>query len=253
MSYFESFDGIKLYFEEQGVGPPVVLLHGLSASIDLNWRQPGIWKAVLDTGKRVIGVDARGHGRSDKPHDLAAYQDYAMVRDVRALFDHLALDRADVVGYSMGAATALRFAANEPRLGRLVLGGIGGDPARWAAADGRDSARARGRRMLAGLEADDPSTLDDKLARRARRLMEARGNDLKAMAAILRAGPPLDATFDPATVTATTLVVCGDNDVSPEPLAAALPNATALVLEGDHEGVVTNSALAVAIADFVAA
>jgi pimeloyl-ACP methyl ester carboxylesterase len=253
VSYFESFDGTKLYFEEEGDGPPAVLLHGLSASIDLNWRQPGIWTAVLDTGRRVIGVDARGHGRSDKPHDPVAYQDHAMVRDVRALFDHLALEHADVIGYSMGAATALRFAANELRLRRLVLGGIGGDPTRWAAEDGRGSVRARGKRMLAGLETDDPSTLDDKLARQARRLMEARGNDLRAMAAILRAGLPLDATFDPATVTAPTLVVCGDNDISPEPLAASLPNATALVLEGDHEGVVTNPALAAAIAEFVGA
>jgi len=249
VSYIASFDGTKLYVEEEGDGPPVVLLHGLTSSIDGNWRQPGIWQALLEAGKRVIGFDARGHGRSDKPHDPAAYENQAMARDVQVLFDHLALDRADVVGYSMGAVTALRFAPNEPRLRRLVVGGIGGDPAEWASGD---AIIRRAARMLAGIEATDPSALDDRLARRARRLMEARGNDLKAMAAVLRARNPRTEGSNLSAIAVPTLVVCGDRDASPEPLAAALPAGTALILEGDHEGVVVNPELATAIARFIA-
>ena len=126
MAEFATFDGIELHYEEEGAGPPVVLLHGLSSSIKGNWRDPGIWSALVDSGKRVIGLDARGHGRSAKPHDPSSYRDRAMVRDVGAFFDHLGLERTDLVGYSMGAATAIRFAVGEPRLRRLVLGGIGG-------------------------------------------------------------------------------------------------------------------------------
>jgi pimeloyl-ACP methyl ester carboxylesterase len=71
------------------------------------------------------------------------------------------------------------------------------------------------------------------------------------MAAIQRARRPLGGDFDPRAVTVATLVVCGDKDTSPHDLAAALPNARSLVLEGDHEGVVINPALARAITDFL--
>jgi pimeloyl-ACP methyl ester carboxylesterase len=251
VDHFESFDGTKLCYDEEGDGPPVVLLHGFTSSVDGNWRQPGIWRALTDAGKRAIGFDARGHGRSGKPHDPAAYENQAMVRDVAAFFDHLALTEADLVGYSMGAATAIRFAATDGRLRRLVLGGIGGDPAKWAAAETVEARAKMGRRMLAAAEATNPDAIEDRLTRRIRRLMEARGNDLQAMAAIQRARRPLGEDFDPSLVTAPTLVVCGDKDTPPDALAAALPHATAVVLEGDHEGVVINPALAKAIASFV--
>src|SRR5205085_8769500 len=61
---FTSVDGTRLYYEEEGTGTPVVLLHGLSSSTKGNWQDPGIWTALVDAGKRVIGLDARGHGRS---------------------------------------------------------------------------------------------------------------------------------------------------------------------------------------------
>jgi pimeloyl-ACP methyl ester carboxylesterase len=249
---FASVDGTKLYYEEEGTGTPVVLLHGLSSSIKGNWQEPGIWAALVDVGKRVIGLDARGHGRSDKPHDQAAYKDHAMVRDVQAFLDHLGLERTDLVGYSMGAGTALRFAAGERRVRRLVLGGIGGDPTKWGSSEGEARANMS-KRWLAGLEADDPSAIEDKVARAARKLFEARGNDLQAIAALLRGNRHLAGDIDLDDISAQTLVVCGDQDMSPYKLAAALPRAEALVLEGDHEGVVINPELAKAIASFVSA
>src|SRR5437870_9129358 len=79
---FTSFDGTKLFYLEEGEGPPAVLLHGLTSSTEGNWRRPGIWNALLDAGKRIVGLDARGHGRSDKPHDPRAYERESMVHDV---------------------------------------------------------------------------------------------------------------------------------------------------------------------------
>src|SRR5689334_11895839 len=122
MASFDSFDGVPLYYEREGEGQPVVLLHGFTSSIEGNWKRPGIWQAIVDSGCSVIGLDARGHGKSSKPHDVAAYENDAMVRDVDALLQHLSLSRVDVVGYSMGAMTALRFAIGESRVRRLVLG-----------------------------------------------------------------------------------------------------------------------------------
>lgn len=250
MAEFTSFDGTHLYYEEEGAGTPVVLLHGLSSSTSGNWQEPGIWDALLGAGKRVIGLDARGHGRSDKPHDPSAYENHAMVRDVGTFFDQLGLDQTDLAGYSMGASTAIRFAATDRRLRRLVLGGVGGDPAKWGSSEGEDRTKMT-TRWLAGLEAEDPNAIEDPVARRARRLFEARGNDLQAIAALLRVSRHLGGDVELANITAQTLVVCGDKDLSPYELAAALPHADALVLEGDHEGVVVNPELAKSIATFL--
>ncbi len=250
MPEFTSFDGTSLYYEDEGTGLPVVLLHGLSSSTEGNWKAAGIWAALARVGRRLIGMDARGHGRSGKPHEPAAYEDDAMVRDVGALLDHLGLAEIDLVGYSMGAATALRFALGDHRLRRLVLGGIGGDPAKWGAEDA--DRRSMTGRWLAGLEADDPDALEDPVARRARKVFEARDNDLKAIAALLRSDRQhLSADMAPERVRVPALVVCGDRDASPHQLAAAFADGRALVLDGDHEGVVTNPELARAIVSFL--
>ena len=251
MPTFSSFDGTELSYEEEGLGRPAVLLHGLSVDTDVNWKAPGIWSALVQGGHRVIGLDARGHGRSEMPHEPAAYEDGAMVKDVAALLDALSLDQIDLVGYSMGASTALGFAGRDGRVRRLVLGGIGGDPHVWGSPD--DGRAAISRRWLAGLEASDPDTIEDPVARGARKVFEARGNDLTAMAALLRANRRhLSRDMASAAVAAPTLVVCGDRDASPAPLAAALAHAEALVIEGDHESAVTNPDLAKAIVAFLA-
>jgi pimeloyl-ACP methyl ester carboxylesterase len=249
---FSGFDGTELYYEEEGAGPTVVLLHGLSADTQQNWKAPGIWSALVEAGHRVVGFDARGHGRSGKPHDPSAYANDAMVKDVSACFDQLELAEAHLAGYSMGASTALQFATNNGRVRRLVLGGIGGDPQQWGGA--ADSRRAAMRKQwLAGLEADDPDALDDPVARRARRVFEARGNDLEAISALLRADRRhLSPEMASEAVACPTLVVCGDRDASPLALAAALPKGEALVIEGDHESAVRNPELAAAIVRFFA-
>lgn len=246
-----SFDGLRLHYADEGSGQPVVLLHGLTSSTEGNWRRPGIWSQLVDQGRRVIGLDARGHGRSDKPHDPTSYENAAMVRDVAALLDHLALTLVDLVGYSMGAMTAIRFAEQDSRVRRLVLGGIGGDPREWGSAERAADWRRRADRILAGLQAEDPDSLTDPLAIRVRRLMEARGNDLAAMAAIQRANRPIGGGVDATNVTCPTLVICGEDDVPAEPLASALPDGQAYVLPGDHESVVSEPELAKAIAAFV--
>jgi pimeloyl-ACP methyl ester carboxylesterase len=252
MAEFASFDGTTLYYEDEGSGAPVVLLHGLTSSTRGNWQEPGIWGALVAAGRRVIGLDARGHGRSAKPYDPAAYENDAMVKDVAAFLDHLELANTDLAGYSMGAGTSLRFAAgNERRLHRLVLGGIGGDPKQWSSPSQRRSEMAK--QWLAGVEASDPAAIEDPVARRFRRVLEARGNDVQAIGALLKARRQhLSSDIPLEKVTVPTLVVCGDEDASPHELASALPDGESLVLEGDHISVVANPALAKAIVEFLA-
>ena len=247
MPEFRSFDGVTLHFDLEGDGAPVVLLHGFAADTDLNWRQPGIMRALADAGKTAVGLDARGHGRSQKCHDPAAYAGEAMVADVCALFDHLHMDEADVVGYSMGSATALRFAMSDPRLGRLVLGGTSGNLADTAAGMGE-----RGSRIAEGLEAEDPDGIADPVARRFRRFVESTGADRLALAAVQRGRGRTPVSREALMkITVPTLVVCGADDVSPHELAAALPAGRARIVPGDHLSAVREPALASAIVEFL--
>jgi pimeloyl-ACP methyl ester carboxylesterase len=122
----EFFDsaGVKIHYAVRGEGDPVILIHGLYSSARVNWDSPGV-SARLEKHFRVIALDCRGHGESDKPTDANAYG-INMVEDVVRLMDHLEIQRACVAGYSMGGSIALKLAATYPeRLNRLVLCGMG--------------------------------------------------------------------------------------------------------------------------------
>ena len=89
MPHFETFDGLSLFYDDQGDGGPVVLLHGFAADINVDWVRSGILDLLLDEGYRVVTFDARGHGLSDKPHELGGVRERCAHRDVQALLDHL--------------------------------------------------------------------------------------------------------------------------------------------------------------------
>lgn len=153
---FRSFDGTRIAYADNGEGPPVILLHGLSADgrmfgpldalsrvlsairssigalgVDARLDLPpegkrGLAARLRELGARVIVPDLRGHGGSDKPHDPAAYAHSALARDVIALADHLRLADVAVLGYSLGAVTAAKLLALQPpTVSSCVLAGIG--------------------------------------------------------------------------------------------------------------------------------
>jgi pimeloyl-ACP methyl ester carboxylesterase len=122
-SFFDS-DGVRIYYRVDGEGDPVLLIHGFSANLAVNWRTPGI---VNDLARdyQVISIDNRGHGQSDKPENVEAYG-YKMVGDAVGLLDHLGIDSAHIVGYSMGGMIGLKMAVEYPqRVRSLVMGGMG--------------------------------------------------------------------------------------------------------------------------------
>lgn len=120
-------DGVRMRYVVRGAGPPVLLVHGFAVSAQANWAAPGILDS-LASRFRVIAPDLRGHGASDKPLRPGDYG-LRLVEDLVRLLDHLAVERVHVVGYSMGAAIALRLLTLHPdRVASAVLGGGGWRP-----------------------------------------------------------------------------------------------------------------------------
>lgn len=190
-----SFDsnGVKLYYVEEGNGEPVVLVHGFAVNLQLQWVRPGIFKD-LARDYRVIALDNRGHGQSDKPHDPKKYG-RELVEDVIRLLDHLEIKRAHVVGYSMGAFVTLKLVTTYPeRILSATLGGAGrhvdGDE-RWleelakALENGRSFAPLFVRLTPVGR----PKPLEVDLM--VRSMVFGSFNDCKALCALVRSYPEL--------------------------------------------------------------
>ena len=229
--------------------PPVVLHHGFAADTHANWVAPGVVAALVDAGRAVVSVDARGHGASDKPHEATFYGEGRMARDLSAVFDWLEVPQVDLAGYSMGAIVSLITAAADPRIRRMVIGGIGG-----SVVDVGGVARAIDRSALvAALRADDPSTIVDRTAKQFRRFADSTGADRLALAA--QAESILRSPIALSSISAPTRLVVGDTDAlatRPERLVDAIPDAELVVVPGDHLGAVAAPGFAPAIVEFLA-
>ncbi|AEN09389.1 MULTISPECIES: alpha/beta fold hydrolase [unclassified Streptomyces] len=246
-------DGLTLRYRTWSRGPgsalpPVVLLHGFAAHARLNWEGPGVVEALVSRGRRVYAPDARGHGDSDKPHDDAFYGEALMARDVRLLIDRVGADRVQVAGYSMGAVVALLAAAEDARISRLVVGGIG---AGAVEVGGLDTRVMPPELVAAALTAEDVAHAPER-TRGFRILADATGSDRLALAAqvrsVHRGALPLD------RITVPTLVLAGESDPlaeRPGVLAGAIAKAELALLPGDHLGVVRDAGFAGAIARFL--
>ena len=168
-------------------------------------------------GSRVIVFDNRGHGRSEKLHDPAAYSPWIMAADAVNLLDHLGIARADVMGYSMGARIAAHMAAASPeRVRGLVLAGLG-----IHLVDGEGLPAG----IADAMEAPSADGLTDPMQRMFRVFAEATKSDLGALAACMRGSRHALSADVVGTIATPTLTCVGsEDDVAgdPEPLAQAL-------------------------------
>jgi len=254
---FSADDGVEIVYDEWGTaadGPPVLLHHGFVADANLNWVLPGVVAALVDAGRHVVAPDARGHGRSSKPHDPARYGEARMARDLRMLVDILGAaggaDEFDLVGYSMGAIVSLIIAIDEPRLRRLALGGVGAGVVELGGVDTRVLDNAK---LVAALLADDPATITDAESAGFRAFADMIGGDRLALAAqgqVVHAEPiPLDRIAVP------TLVLAGNADplaARPEVLADAIPGAHLQMVSGDHTGALGDPLFISTLVEFLA-
>jgi len=222
-------DRVRIHYELNGPerGTPVVMVHGFASDYRLNWVGSRWQETFTQAGFRVIGMDCRGHGHSDKPHDEAAYSVQAMAGDVVRLLDHLDQASAAYLGYSMGSRIGLEVVLEHPeRVTRAVLGGIGAAGAISKAQSIADALRRR-----------EPT--DDPVAAMFYSFASSRPtNDLDALAACIVGLQPDEDPARLGKVTTPILVVVGDQDRiarrAPE-LIEVIPSARLVTVVGrDH-------------------
>ena len=237
--------GTRLAVHRLGAGRPVLLLHGLFSSAEVNWIKYGTAQRLADAGFEVIMPDLRGHGESAAPHDTAAYPHDVLVQDLLALVGELGLCDYDLGGFSLGARTAVRgvLAGLAPR--RLILGGMG--------LEGLTGWARRGGFFIdvidryGTIERGDPAYF-------AQSFMKSMNIDRVAAKLLLLSvdDTPPEAL---AELTLPTLVICGaedqDNGSAPR-LAETLADATYVEIPGTHMSCVTRKELGEGMAAFLA-
>jgi pimeloyl-ACP methyl ester carboxylesterase len=186
--YFDS-NGVKIHYVVEGQGEPVLLIHGFTSSIQGQWGTPGILKELAQD-YRVIALDNRGHGKSDKPHDPKQYG-VEMAEDAVRLLDHLKIDKAHVVGYSMGGTITAKLLVTHPdRLLSATLGGSGGireaavPPRYEVLAESLEQGKGFGPLIEYLTPAGKPKPTEEQIKLINERLEAA--NDTKALAAVIR-------------------------------------------------------------------
>jgi len=231
---------VRIYYESEGDGLPVVMLHGALQSLE-SWRVAGYTEAMRASHQLVL-VDARGHGRSDKPHDLNAYFADLMAEDVIAVLDQMRIAEAAFVGFSLGGDVGYRVAAKWPhRLTALAIGG--------AHPFGNETSDVMLRRLKAqGIGA----LLEGREALDAREREIIASNDAEALIACLQ-GQAASASVagSLSTLVCPTLLYVGASDRRADQMrqaAAILPNAELRILpDVDHVGAFYRSELVIPI------
>jgi pimeloyl-ACP methyl ester carboxylesterase len=242
--FFDS-NGVQIRYVEQGSGTPVVMLHGYTGTLDRHFIANGVF-ANIAKDHRAIAMDLRAHGKSGKPHDPKAYGD-ELAKDVIRLLDHLKIQRAHIVGYSLGAILAGRLVETHPdRLMSVAF--IGHHPDREISAADKKFVED----SIKELESDlpfrslavaiqpigAPMPSDEELRKAVAPLAAA--NDVKALAAMWRGGAFLltsDQALAAARFPMIEIIGTLDPAVSEvEPLRNAHPQIKMLALEGATHG-----------------
>jgi len=243
--FFDS-NGVRIRYVDQGSGPPVVLIHGFSGSLESGWVETGVLPN-LATDYRVIALDCRGFGQSDKPHDPKSYG-IEMSQDVVRLLDHLNIPRAHIVGHSMGAGiTAQLLTTNPDRFLTATLSGAAGrqqwTPQDAAAAEAEAVEFEQGipfrSLILRTAPSDQPKPTDEAIQARSQQLLAR--NDRLAMAAVVRSrGEQTFSAVQMAAVQVPTLGLIGSADANlaaMKQLPSVLPTLKVVVIEGaTHSG-----------------
>ena len=241
---FKSFDGAEIAVHTLGEGRPTLMLHGFLASAELNWFAPGIAQKIAAAGRRVIAPDLRGHGQSDAPVDPAGWPGDVLAADQEALLKHLGITDYDLVGYSLGARTAVRTLVRGARPGKCALGGMGDS--------GIMQAGARAEMFEDSIRHGDKAR-DPQAGRYIQAAMAQRGLKPEAMLGVLTSFVTTTEA-DLKAIPTPTLAVSGVDDEdngSPERLAVLMPNAKALRVPGNHLTAVAEPALAQSFVDFL--
>lgn len=246
MPFFDN-EGIKIYYEIEGEGPPVMMIHGFASHLEDNWKQTN-WIKALKDNYRLILIDCRGHGKSDKPHDDSSYGQ-KMTDDVVKLMDHLSIEKANFIGYSMGSYMTFRLLLSEPHL--FISATLGGFILNIMQDEKESSSRRESAmRRIEAFKTDNIDEVTDPMAKGFRQFAELRGNDLKALAAVMKGlelgsetmvfSPQIKETLK--KINTPVMTVIGSNEMIPGDktlIAQIVPNACHFQIQGkDHITVV---------------
>jgi pimeloyl-ACP methyl ester carboxylesterase len=238
---------VEIAYLDEGEGEPIVLVHGFASTKETNWVEPGWITTLRGAGRRVIALDNRGHGASSKLYDPAAYHSATMAEDVRALLDHLTVERADVMGYSMGARITAFLTVNHPgRVRSAIFGGLG---IRLVEGVGLPESIAE------ALEAPSLDDVQDPTGHMFRSFAEQTGSDLRALAACIRGSRQTMSRAEVAGIRVPVLVAIGTKDQiagNGHELAALVPGARVLDIPGrDHMLAVGDKVYKAGVIDFL--
>ncbi len=240
--FFDS-DGVKIHYVVQGEGEPVLLIHGFSANIATQWAMPGVLGALSQEYK-VIALDNRGHGKSDKPREVEKYG-MCMVEDAVRLLDHLKIKKAHVVGYSMGGFITMKLIATHPD--RLLSASpcgagwskIGDDRLSFIdeLADSLDSGNGFGPLLKRLTPEGQPPPTEERI--KNMNAMMSQINDVKALAACIRGMKQLTVTEEELKANKVpTQAIIGAIDPlkqSLDPMVGVMSNLNVIVIpEADH-------------------
>ncbi len=240
-------DGVEIAYDHWGEGPPVLLIHGFASNRNVNWVDTGWVKALTEAGHRVIAFDNRGHGDSEKLYDKSRYLAPMMAEDARRLLDHLKIEQAVVMGYSMGARISAFLTIHNPsRVSRVVFAGMAEN-----LVHGVGGADEIAQALLAPKLAD----VTDRGARGFRIFADSTKADKQALAACILSSRVKIKAEALAAITCPALVVAGELDEvagSVEGLVAMLPNARGVTLPGrNHMNAVGDAGYKAAVLGFL--
>jgi pimeloyl-ACP methyl ester carboxylesterase len=241
-------DGIQIAYDVYGDGSPILLIHGFGSSGKVNWLDTGWVETLTEAGYRAITMDNRGHGASRKLYDAKLYYAHDMAEDARRLLDHLGVERAPVMGYSMGARiSALLAYAHQRRVSCTIWGGMGIN-----LTTGLEDSEE----IISALTADSLDDVKGRTGRQFRIFADHNKADRAALAAcMVNSREPMPEAKVRA-IEAPVLVACGENDEMsgpPEPLAALLPHGEAFrIPRRDHMRATGDPAFKRAALDFLA-
>jgi pimeloyl-ACP methyl ester carboxylesterase len=238
---------VEIAYLDEGEGDPIVLVHGFASSKNVNWVYPTWVSDLRKDGRRVIALDNRGHGESEKLYDPAQYSIPAMASDTIALMDHLDISRADVMGYSLGGRIASWLGLNQPaRLRSAILAGIG---------IGLVNGGGPGENVAVALEAPTLDDVTDPIGRTFRAFADQTRSDRRALAACLRGSRGLMRREGAAAITVPVLIAVGTVDEvagSAAELGKIIPASEVLDIPNrDHMRAVGDKVYKAGVADFL--
>jgi pimeloyl-ACP methyl ester carboxylesterase len=239
---------VEIAYLDEGEGEPIVLVHGFASTKNVNWVYPTWVSELKKSGRRVVALDIRGHGESGKLYDPEAYHVPTMAGDVTALMDHLGIERADVMGYSLGSRMMAWLAQSQPqRLRSAILGGIG---------IGLIEGGGPGENVAEALEADSLDEVTDPVGRTFRAFADQTRSDRRALAACLRGSRRLMTREQAAAISLPVLIAVGTKDEiagSAEALGKIIPGANVLNIPNrDHMRAVGDKVYKSGVLDFLA-